>query len=118
MIMKMNLKNIIFKSFEVFDMLIVTSKLENSLVITYQLLLLFILLILNKSLALSKMCLAAYEIMKSKDNHNHPQPIIKVISTVGHRKWILEGSPSVSEILEKFPPLIKYRYVSDKVIYE
>ena len=32
---------------------------------------------------------------------------------LGRRQWILEDSPSVSEILEKFPPLIKYRYVSD-----
>ena len=32
---------------------------------------------------------------------------------LGRRQWILEDSPSVSEILEKFTPLIKYRYVSD-----
>ena len=31
--------------------------------------------------------------------------------TVGRRSWILDDSPSVQDVLVKFPPLKKTRYV-------
>ena len=32
--------------------------------------------------------------------------------TVGRRTWILKDAPSVPDVLEKFPPLKKTRFVS------